>query len=73
MWKRKRLIDPDTVLAIIHATIAAVKEGGELRMPTPTFAEHEDDSVTLAPDDVAWALNGEAPPDYGEDEDEPED
>jgi hypothetical protein len=72
MWKRKRTIDVDTVLAIIRATVTAMKEGGELRMPTPAFIRPQDEPVTLVPEDAEWALNGESSPDYGE-EDEPED
>ena len=70
MWKRRRTIDVDTVLAIIRETVAAVKEGGELRMPTPQFVELEDEPLTLAPDDVAFALNGGVSEDYGDDEDD---
>lgn len=72
MWKRK--IAVEDALAIVRETVKAMQAGGELRMPTPQFVGLEDEPLTLAPDDVAFALNGGVSEDYGDDEaDEAED
>ena len=67
-WRSKIAIED--ALAIIEKAKELIAEGAEIRAPIKFMHDDESEDPLLGPEDVAFAVSGPAPPDYGDDEDD---